>query len=166
LFLLRSGYEKATGDDDRRAWVDLYLTAVRQGRVNNWDLVDSSSEYVLGQWLLRCDLERGEQDHSLLFELAADTDLWRRRVAVLATFAFIKAGDGATLLALALTLLDDRRDLIQKAVGWMLREIGKRVDSQLLLDFLDQHAAEMGRTALGYATEHLSAEQRAHYRSL
>lgn len=166
LFLLRSGFENAQSDQDRRAWVDNYLSAVNRGRVNNWDLVDSSAEYILGQWLLRCDRERGEQDHSLLVGLAADTDLWRRRVAVLATFAFIRAGDGATLLALASTLLDDRRDLIQKAVGWMLRETGKRVDRRLLIDFLDQHAAEMGRTALSYATEHLTAQERAHYRSL
>lgn len=166
LFLLRSGFENAQSDQDRRAWVDSYLSAVNRGRVNNWDLVDSSAEYILGQWLLRCDRERGEQDHSLLVGLAADTDLWRRRVAVLATFAFIRAGDGATLLALASTLLDDRRDLIQKAVGWMLRETGKRVDRRLLIDFLDQHAAEIGRTALSYATEHLTAQERAHYRSL
>lgn len=166
LFLLRSGFENAQSDQDRRAWVDNYLSAVNRGRVNNWDLVDSSAEYILGQWLLRCDRERGEQDHSLLVGLAADTDLWRRRVAVLATFAFIRAGDGATLLALASTLLDDRRDLIQKAVGWMLRETGKRVDRRLLIDFLDQHAAEMGRTALSYATEYLTAQERAHYRSL
>lgn len=166
LFLLRSGFENAQSDQDRRAWVDNYLSAVNRGRVNNWDLVDSSAEYILGQWLLRCDRERGEQNHSLLVGLAADTDLWRRRVAVLATFAFIRAGDGATLLALASTLLDDRRDLIQKAVGWMLRETGKRVDRRLLIDFLDQHAAEMGRTALSYATEYLTAQERAHYRSL
>ncbi len=166
LFLVRSGFEKAQNDQDHRAWVDLYLSAVDRGRVNNWDLVDSSAEYILGQWLLRCDRERGERDHSLLLGLAADTDLWRRRVAVLATFAFIRAGDGTTLLALAPTLLDDRRDLIQKAVGWMLRETGKRVDRRLLIDFLDQHAAEMGRTALSYATEHLTAQERAHYRSL
>ena len=166
LFLLRTGFEKAESDEDRRAWVDLYLSAVDRGRVNNWDLVDSSAEYILGQWLSLLDRKRGEQDHSLLVGLAADADLWRRRVAVLSTFAFIKAGDAATFLALAPTLLDDRRDLIQKAVGWMLRETGKRVDRRLLIDFLDEHAAEMGRTALSYATEHLTAQERAHYRSL
>jgi 3-methyladenine DNA glycosylase AlkD len=166
LFLLRSGFEDAHDDDERRAWVDLYLDAVHDGRVNNWDLVDSSADCVLGQWLIRCDTARGERDHSMLFDLAAESDLWCRRVAVLATFAFIKAGDGTTILELAPILLDDRRDLIQKAIGWMLRETGKRVDLQLLIGFLDDHAAEMGRTALSYATEHLTAEQRAHYRSL
>jgi 3-methyladenine DNA glycosylase AlkD len=166
LFLLRSGFESATDEHDRRAWVDLYLAAVHEGRVNNWDLVDSSADCILGRWILRNTGAQGGQDHSLLFELASEPDLWCRRVAVMATFAFIKSGDGTTILALAPTLLDDRRDLIQKAIGWMLRETGKRVDRQLLLDFLDEHAAEMGRTALSYATEHLTAEQRAHYRSL
>lgn len=164
LFLLRSGFESAaklgqSADTERRAWVQCYLDAVFAGRVDNWDLVDSSAEYILGESLVG-------QDHSYLFDLADEEDLWRRRVAVLATFAFIKRGDGQTLLALAPRLLDDRRDLIQKAVGWMLRETGKRVDRDLLIGFLDAHASQMGRTALSYATEHLTAEQRAHYRAL
>lgn len=159
LFLLRSGFEKATTDTEREAWVRCYLDAVFAGRVNNWDLVDSSAEYILGASLVG-------QDHSYLFELAEEEDLWRRRVAILATFAFIRQGDGHTLLALAPRLLDDHRDLIQKAIGWMLRETGKRVDRALLIEFLDAHAAQMGRTALSYATEHLTAEQRAHYRGL
>lgn len=138
--------------------VDLYLAAVRRGRVNNWDLVDASAEFVLGPWLL-------ERPRELLFELAAQESLWERRVALLTTFAFIKAGDTGTTRELCELLLPDRRDLIQKAVGWMLREIGKRVDRAQLTAFLDAHAAEMGRTALSYATEHLTAEERTHYRA-
>lgn len=170
LFLLRSGFENAartrsaaepdhSTDAERQAWVRCYLDAVFGGRVNNWDLVDSSAEYILGESLVG-------QDHSSLFELVGEEDLWRRRVAILATFAFIKKGDGQTILALAPRLLDDRRDLIQKAIGWMLRETGKRVDRDLLTEFLDTQAAHMGRTALSYATEHLTAPQRAHYRNL
>ncbi len=171
LFLLRSGFENAskrtrsaaeldlTADADREAWVQCYLDAVFAGRVNNWDLVDSSAEYILGESL-------AGRDHSYLFDLAGEHDLWRRRVAILATFAFIKGGDAQTFLALAPRLLDDRRDLIQKAVGWMLRETGKRVDRDLLIEFLDTYAAQMGRTALSYATEHLTAAQRAHFRGL
>lgn len=139
--------------------VELYLAAVRRGRVNNWDLVDASAEFVLGPWLL-------ERPRGLLYELAQSDSLWERRVALLTTFAFIKAGDTATTLDLCERLLTDRRDLIQKAVGWMLREIGKRVDPAILTGFLDAHAAEMGRTALSYSTEHLTPEQRAHYRAL
>ncbi|MGV9675311.1 DNA alkylation repair protein [Nocardia sp. NPDC003482] len=143
----------------QRDIVDLYLAAVRRGRVNNWDLVDVSAENILGPWLL-------DRPRELLFDLAAADSLWERRVALLTTFAFIKSGDATTTLALSERLLTDRRDLIQKAVGWMLREVGKRVDRALLLDFLDRHAAEMGRTALSYATEHLESAVRQHYRDV
>ncbi|WP_431956330.1 DNA alkylation repair protein [Nocardia lijiangensis] len=135
-----------------------YLDAVRRGRVNNWDLVDVSAENVLGPWLL-------DRPRDLLVELAAADSLWERRVALLTTFAFIKAGDASTTFQLCDQLLTDRRDLIQKAVGWMLREVGKRVDRALLTGFLDEHAPRMGRTALSYATEHLDAAERSAYRS-
>ncbi|NQX25758.1 DNA alkylation repair protein [Microbacteriaceae bacterium VKM Ac-2854] len=137
----------------------LYLAAVRRGRVNNWDLVDSSAEYVLGEYLL-------ERPRDVLFELAASSVLWERRVAVLSTFAFVKAGDASTTLALAALLLRDPEDLMQKAVGWMLREVGKRVDEKLLLGFLDEHAAAMPRTMLSYAVERLGPAPRMYYRSL
>ncbi|MEU2252656.1 DNA alkylation repair protein [Nocardia xishanensis] len=138
--------------------VRLYLDAVRCGRVNNWDLVDVSAENVLGPWLL-------DRPRDLLFELAAADSLWERRVALLTTFAFIKAGDPSTTFQLCEQLSTDRRDLIQKAVGWMLREVGKRVDRAMLTGFLDEHAPRMGRTALSYATEHLAAAERSAYRA-
>jgi 3-methyladenine DNA glycosylase AlkD len=136
-----------------------YLAAVRRGRVNNWDLVDASAEYALGGWLY-------DRDRSVLDDLAASPVLWERRVAVIATFAFIKRGDPSTTLALAERLLDDRHDLMHKAVGWMLREVGKRVSREALLGFLDMHAARMPRTMLSYATEHLDPEVRAAYRRM
>jgi len=139
--------------------VDRYLAAVHRGRVNNWDLVDASSEFILGPWLL-------ERDRRMLVELAASDSLWERRVAVLATFEFIKHGDASTTLELAEQLLDDREDLIQKAVGWMLREVGKRVSREALTGFLDAHAAAMPRTMLSYAIEHLSPDDRARYRAM
>ncbi|MFE7718792.1 DNA alkylation repair protein [Nocardia rhizosphaerihabitans] len=149
-----------TRDDAARAeMVEFYLDAVRRGRVNNWDLVDASAEHVIGPWLL-------DQDRTLLFQLAQQDSLWERRVALLSTFAFIKAGDASTTLELAAKLLDDRRDLIQKALGWMLREVGKRVDPAVLTGFLDVYAPSMGRTALSYAAEHLSPELRTAYRAM
>ena len=139
--------------------VDRYLAAVHRGRVNNWDLVDASSEFILGPWLLA-------RDRSMLAELAASDSLWERRVAVLATFEFIKHGDASTTLELAEQLLDDREDLMRKAVGWMLREVGKRVSREALTGFLDAHAAAMPRTMLSYAIEHLSPDERARYRAM
>jgi 3-methyladenine DNA glycosylase AlkD len=138
---------------------DFYLAAVRRGRVNNWDLVDCSAEFILGEYLY-------ERPRDILFELAASDSIWERRVAMLSTFAFIKHGDASTALKLATLLAPDRQDLIQKAVGWMLREVGKRVDPALLISYLDEHAAGLSRTSLSYATEHLTPEQRIHYRSL
>lgn len=146
-------------DDARERIADHYLAAVLRGRVNNWDLVDQSAHHILGGWLY-------DRPRDVVFTLGADDDLWRRRVALLTTFGFIRRGDASTTLELAADVLDDRRDLTQKATGWMLREVGKRVDRALLLGFLDRHAAEMGATALSYATEHLDADTRAHYRLL
>jgi 3-methyladenine DNA glycosylase AlkD len=151
-----------TRDDAARlALHEAYLTAVGAGRVNNWDLVDSSAEWLVGE-VLR---EAGRGDDPLLDRLAASASLWERRVAVLSTFAFIKAGDARPTLRLAPRLLDDREDLMHKAVGWMLREVGKRVDREVLLGFLDEYAPRMPRTMLSYATEHLTPGERAAYRA-
>jgi 3-methyladenine DNA glycosylase AlkD len=149
----------AAAKKDLAAASDRYLAAVRRGRVNNWDLVDASAEYLVGERLVA-------GDRALLFELAASPSLWERRVSIIATFAFLKRGDASTTLELAERLLGDREDLMHKAVGWMLREAGKRVDRALLLSFLDAHAAAMPRTALSYATEHFDPEARARYRAL
>ncbi|GGK49856.1 hypothetical protein GCM10011591_21720 [Nocardia camponoti] len=161
LLILNAQQKRAVQAKDQRAQkvnVDRYLAALKRGRINNWDLVDASAEHVIGVWLL-------DKPRTLLFELAEQDSLWDRRVALLSTFAFIKKGDPSTTFELATQLIDDRRDLVQKAVGWMLREVGKRVDQEQLAKFLDANAAEMGRTALSYATEHLDPAERAVYRA-
>ncbi|GAA1510167.1 3-methyladenine DNA glycosylase AlkD [Agromyces terreus] len=166
LLLMVRAFETAgrarTRDDAARADLHAaYLAAVRAGHVDNWDLVDTSAPTLVGEFLRRAGGDLG-----LLDELAASDALWERRVAVLATFAFIKAGDAGPILRLAPRLLDDREDLMHKAVGWMLRETGKRVGRGVLTGFLDEYAPRMPRTMLSYATEHLSPEERAFYRSL
>lgn len=156
ILLLVAGYPR-----DPDAVFDAYLAAVARGRVNNWDLVDCSAEHIVGP-----HVRDGRAPQSTLDRLVASADLWERRVAVLSTFHFIKHGDGGPALRLAEQLLGDPHDLIHKAVGWMLREVGKRVSMHELTAFLDAHAARMPRTMLSYATEHLPPERRAAYRAL
>jgi 3-methyladenine DNA glycosylase AlkD len=155
VILLCDQFKKADGNG-RKAIYDAYLTAVYDGYVNNWDIVDTSAEFIIGEYLW--DKPRG-----LLFELAGSSDLWQRRVAVLSSFAFIKRGDASTTFKLAGLLLHNDHDLIQKAVGWMLREIGKRCDEMLLVKFLDLHASEMPRTMLRYSIERLDPAQKKKY---
>jgi len=121
--------------------------------INNWDLVDTSAADIVGRWL-------ADKDRSLLDKLAASKHLWTRRVAMIATFHYIKNGSADDALRIAARLLDDEHDLIHKAVGWMLREVGKRVSATKLRAFLKQHAATMPRTALRYAIERLPAAER------
>ncbi len=117
--------------------------------------VDSSAPHILGAWLLR-------RDRTVLDTLAASTSLWEQRIAILATQAFIRAGDFADTLRLSALFLSHPHDLMHKACGWMLREVGKR-DVKPLLSFLDQHAARMPRTMLRYAIEKLSPKARQAY---
>jgi 3-methyladenine DNA glycosylase AlkD len=136
---------------------DLYLA--NTAYVNNWDLVDGSADAIVGPYL--ADMPKDE-----LFRLAASEVVWERRIAMIATYAYIKAGDCTVAQQIAETLLNDKHDLIHKAVGWMLRETGKKCGREHLIAFLDQHAATMPRTTLRYALEHFNPEERLHYMSL
>ena len=135
---------------------DFYLA--HAAYINNWDLVDASAEHIVGPYLM----DKSEK-MKVLTRLATSTQLWERRIAMLATFDYIKQGRADEALDIIDILLYDHHDLIQKATGWMLREIGKRVDRSILLAYLDIHAHDMPRTTLLYAIEHLSPEQRGHY---
>ena len=155
VFMLVLTYQK--GDAGKKDQVaNLYLANTRY--INNWDLVDSSAGYIVGPWL-----EQSRYKMKVLTKLARSDLLWDRRIAMIATSYYIQQGRADEALIISKILLHDNHDLIQKAVGWMLREIGKRVDRQLLLDFLDLHAATMPRTSLRYAIEHLSREARQQY---
>ena len=152
LIILVNAYQR--GDDAEREEIyALYLAQL--DRVNNWDLVDSSAPYIVGPHLLN-------RSRKILFRLARSKNLWHRRVAMLAMFYFIRQNDFADALRLAELLRDDEHDLMHKAVGWMLREIGKR-DVAVLRKFLQQHAALMPRTMLRYAIEKLSEHERQRY---
>jgi 3-methyladenine DNA glycosylase AlkD len=131
-----------------------YLAHTAQ--INNWDLVDASAEHILGP-------EIGAEATPLLRRLARSRLLWERRIAMLATYHAIKRGEPGAALEIAGRLLGDEHDLIHKASGWMLREVGKRCDRALLLAFLDRNAAHMPRTALRYAIEHLPKPMQQRY---
>ena len=136
----------------------LYQAYLKQTEhINNWDLVDVSAPRIVGQWLYT-----HPKDRALLGKLAASPILWRRRIAVIATLYFIQQGQFSPTLRLARALLDDRHDLIHKAVGWMLREVGKR-ELAAERDFLDRYAARMPRTMLRYAIEKFPARLRQDY---
>jgi 3-methyladenine DNA glycosylase AlkD len=152
LVILTDAYERA-GESGRVAIYRLYLKNLL--RVNNWDLIDCSAPRIVGPHL-------DKRPRKILFRLGRSKNLWRRRVAVLATFYFIRLDDFADALRLAELLLDDEHDLMHKAVGWMLREIGKR-DVAVLKRFLDLHAAQMPRTMLRYAIEKFPERERKRY---
>jgi 3-methyladenine DNA glycosylase AlkD len=123
--------------------------------INNWDLVDLSSHEIVGNYLLN-------KDKSVLLKLTKSKDIWERRIAVISTFEFIRNNKFDESLALAEILLDDKHDLMHKAVGWMLREIGKR-DLKTEIEFLNKHYKKMPRTMLRYAIEKFPEKQREIY---
>ena len=150
LLMLVMKYKKAT-EEEKQAIFDLYLS--RTERINNWDLVDLSAPGIVGEHLYPCT------DRSILYRLAESPLLWNRRIAMVSTLTFIRRGDFNDTFALADKLVTSRHDLMQKAVGWMLREMGKR-DIALLRIFLDKHAATMPRTMLRYAIEKMDSAER------
>ncbi len=142
------------GDDQQRYRIyRLYLEHTAQ--INNWDLVDASAEHIVGAYLV-------SRSRAPLRKLARSKLVWERRIAILSTYHFIKHGDVAETLGLAALLLRDSHDLIHKAVGWMLREVGKR-DLAAEQEFLDQHAGTMPRTMLRYAVERFPEPLRRKY---
>jgi 3-methyladenine DNA glycosylase AlkD len=152
LLLLVFRYSRS-GAAEQEAIYHLYLSNARY--VNNWDLVDSSAPYIVGAFL-------EGRDRSVLYALSKSDLLWERRIAVMATFYFIKKGQFDDTLRIAGRLLNDKDELIHKAVGWMLREVGKR-ELAVETAFLKEHYQKMPRTMLRYAIEKFSAEERSNY---
>ncbi|MEU4474998.1 DNA alkylation repair protein [Micromonospora sp. NPDC023888] len=152
LFILVRKFVK--GDDQERGRIfDIVLA--NTDRIDNWDLVDSSAPYIVGPWLL-------DRDRSVLDRLAASDLVWDRRIAIIATFAFIKAGDFQWTFRLSDQLLRDPHDLVQKAVGWMLREVGNR-DRAAEEQFLAERYRVMPRVMLRYAIEKFEPRRRGMY---
>ncbi|HAB52566.1 MAG: DNA alkylation repair protein [Ignavibacteria bacterium RIFOXYB2_FULL_35_12] len=152
LFILTEQYSK--GDEEKKKVIyDFYLKNLK--RVNNWDLVDLSAEKIIGAYLL-------EKDKQILFKFTRSKNLWKRRIAIMSTFHFIKNGLYDTTFEIADVLLKDEHDLIHKAVGWMLREIGNR-DVKIEEAFLKKQYKNMPRTMLRYAIEKFPEKKRQSY---
>jgi 3-methyladenine DNA glycosylase AlkD len=154
--LIRARQFEAGGEKERRDIFDDYLRHRRW--VNNWDLVDVSAYTIAGGYL-------HGRSTDVFDELASSHVLWDRRIAIVGSFYFIRQGDFALTLRLAEKLMDDPQDLMHKAVGWMLREVGKRSEPTLR-QFLDQWAPRMPRTMLRYAIERFPEPERARYLAL
>lgn len=142
------------GDDKRKEGIyDLFMNSTTN--INNWDLVDSSAPYIAGVWLYG-------RDRTPLYKFAVSNNLWERRIAIIATQYFIRRNDFTDTLGIAEILLEDREDLIHKAVGWMLREAGNK-DMKTEEKFLKKHYKRMPRTMLRYAIEKFPEEKRQMY---
>jgi 3-methyladenine DNA glycosylase AlkD len=150
VFILVKQYGKSKTEVEKEQIVNFYLD--QRAYINNWDLVDSSAHKILGPWLEK-------KDRKLLYQLADSNTIWDQRIAVITTFYFIAQNDFKDALKLAKILLQHPHDIIQKAVGWMLREIGKR-NYQIEYQFLEQHYKSMPRVMLRYAIEKFDPETR------
>ena len=152
LFLIMQFYERAT-DKERSAAFDLYLG--NTPHINNWDLVDVSSPHIVGRHL-------ADRTRKVLHRMARSSSIWERRIAIISTLYFIRDNDFDDTLSIANTLLHDEQDLMHKAVGWMLREVGKR-DLEAEETFLLRHYHDMPRTMLRYAIERFPEKRRQQY---
>ncbi len=152
LVILRLKYQSAKIKDQSEI-VRFYLRNTK--KINNWDLVDLSCHYILGNYLL-------DKDRKVLYKLAKSKNLWEKRIAIISTFAFIHNNQYIDTLEISKILLNDTHDLIHKAIGWALREIGKK-DKETEIKFLDKYYKAMPRTALRYAIEKFPETERKYY---
>ena len=157
LIILNHKFDKAQDDVQRVEYFEFWLSLLKKNKINNWDLIDTSAP-VMGKILSRHLGYNAEFMHSL----AKSPIIWERRAAILLTFALIRINKFGPTLAIAKDLLNDKEDLIHKAVGWMLREVGNR-DEQKLIEFLSKHATVMPRTMLRYSIEKLDTKQRKYF---
>ncbi len=152
LLILVSRFKEGSSEDKKRIYA-FYLKNTKY--INNWDLVDLTAPHIVGGFLANGSKKK-------LYELAQSKYLWERRIAILATFYFIRDNSFDDILKIAKILLSDKEDLIHKATGWMLREAAKR-DKELVCDFLSAHLKSFPRTALRYAIERFPEKERKKY---
>ncbi|MBL8027628.1 MAG: DNA alkylation repair protein [Fibrobacteres bacterium] len=156
LLLMVYRFERVADEVEQKDIFDAYLANVKY--INNWDLVDLSAPNIVGGFLV-------SRKRDILYKLAVSKELWEKRISILATYAFIKRGEVKDTFAIADLLMKDKHDLIHKAVGWMLREAGKRVSEKEEKKYLETRYRSMPRTMLRYAIERFSEEDKAHFMS-
>lgn len=152
LIILVYKFEKAEKKEKEEIF-NFYIK--NTSKINNWDLVDVSAANIVGRHIL-------DKDVSIIYSLAKSKNLWEKRIAIVSTYAFIKSGELEHTFKISETLMNDKHDLIHKAVGWMLREAGKK-NQKALENFLKKHYKSMPRTALRYAIERFPQERRKQY---
>ena len=145
--------QKKASEEKKKELYNFYLKNTKN--INNWDLVDLSSRFIIGEYLLN-------KNREILYKLARSESLWEKRISIISTCAFINKNDFLDTLKISEILLNDKHDLIHKAVGWMLREIGKK-DKKTEEQFLKKHFKEMPRTMLRYAIERFPENERKAY---
>lgn len=153
LMLMVYQYEHTKSNELQKTIVKIYLDNTQY--INNWDLVDGSCYKILGHYCY-------QNGSTVLHHLCQSSSIWERRMSIVSTYYFIRNSDFSLTFSIAKKLLKDQHDLIHKAVGWMLKEVGKRNEIQLI-SFLDEHYQTMPRTALRYSIEKLKKEQRMYY---
>lgn len=158
LLILTYNFEKAEKNNDglsMKKIYDFFMANAELGNINNWDLVDVTTPKIVGKYLLH-------KDRSILYDFINSKNLWKKRISLLSTFWFIRSNDFGDSLKFAQILLNDKHDLIHKAVGWMLREVGKK-DEKVLKDFLKKNYKKMPRTMLRYSIEKFDEKTRKRY---
>ncbi|TXH00216.1 MAG: DNA alkylation repair protein [Candidatus Moraniibacteriota bacterium] len=153
LLVLVKKYQQTKLEEEKTNLYKYYLA--NRVHINNWDLVDVTTPQLVGDYLLT-------HPRDILYQLASSDNLWERRISIMATFAFIRAGEYEDTIKISKILLHDSHDLIHKAVGWMLREMGKK-DKSLLINYLNESASVMPRTMLRYSIEKLTEAERQYY---
>jgi 3-methyladenine DNA glycosylase AlkD len=145
--------EKFKNSDNKKEIFDFYIKNIKG--INNWDIVDLSSPNIVGEYLKEIDKE-------ILYKLAKSDSVWERRIAIVSTYAFIRDNKFEDVIRLSEILIKDKHDLIHKASGWMLREMGKR-NKEILIEFLEKNSKNMPRTMLRYSIEKLDDEEKRFY---
>lgn len=155
LIILSMKFASAQSDSERKKYYTFYFK--NRSRINNWDLVDTSAPKIVGQYIID-----NPNQEKVLYRLATSQNIWDKRIAIVSTLALIQSGNYAPTVKLSELFLNEDHDLLHKACGWMLREVGKR-SKPTLLSFLKQHAQRMPRTMLRYSIEHFSISERAYW---